>query len=941
MFEFLLKYNQGRSIDIVRMFSLLYPGSPANNKVAKPKDFFVFARLGSGPSSKLVREICKTDKDPHVRRWASAKKLVGGRYDIVNAVHKSKSVWICLAEDLFHPHELDEDRYYYVRTYPKANSLEEEKLMEEKVHAMKLREVATYASFEDDKGIPVETSEAKGRKLSDIIHLRLNGKIAANHYHIHVPTMAGDGVHKHGNDVIVWKPYVKTLRQALDEEGLAGGVNMSRLRHVAMCVARALLAFNHRSVWLDRTKKPNAEDFDQRSRIHGNLKPRNIVMSSLGDVMNSIGSEEVEKWALIDFTRSCVHKAEVETSLFEDSAYMPPEIARRRFTYDVDVVKTVTIHEKIDSWAFGCVLYEMCAGVPLFQTEQREDSLLLKKERAELVNWIRLDEDRKALILSQIPNPTSEESKKLKELATNLICWCLQGDPKKRPDIKEIRFHPFLKYHMKQNLEGPDYFNQTKVVVAKKDRLLDQPHVHVINSAFEEAHAVVQALRKSLAALGCRLTTDDVNTSNTIETIHRNCQTARVVVCLLSKDCFYDPLVINQLVSAHKHYLDIAKSKSLNASSDVKGVTFMNILNNKGPRKWVGSEFTSLSTWSTNEKLTHLCNNLATDERSELILPTEDENHRDRPFALNHRLRTYYHPLICSMLREALQYRPQPFLQKKIVAKLLSQGNLQSCSSIKPFEAPRLRPKNFTFAEPNVKMWKYTDKKSAFFMPEKVKTAYYPHRVIVLEPGISNEFVSEAVKEITAGLQSFVVITYDTQEKDKKYNIYRERTNSTPFTKVLNANRVKKGTSSHFSAAPRISTFGKAYNKLFAEKVSEGKLVVVAIIDEGFTKKYASLLEEFEQRRQQDLVIVPVYLSMSQTWEPEYEVLMKTLSPQLRLKLQDKSVYIPYFKKNDSTEHRACLEHIGTVARSLTLVKTNKSSAVVAGNGGATIVSVK
>ena len=916
MFEFLIKYNAGPSIDILRQFAFLYLSQESKVLKGTERLPFILTKLASGTGSKTVQEICAASQDPAVRRWASTKKLVGGRYDTIEVVHKSREVWIVKAEDLFHTYELDEDRFFYVRTFPRAFG---EEKVDKNILAMRNREVEAYESLEYKAGDMIENT---GRKLGDIIHLRQNGLTMARHYHMTVPTLSGEAaVYNHASEVVVWKPYIKTLRQALDDEGLAGGLNLKKIRHIAMCVSYALIALNVRETWLTRMKDEDKEKLNEVAhinRIHGNLKPRNIVLSDLGNVMAELDAELPEKWVLIDFTRSLKHEETVDASFFGDSAYMPPEVARRQFTYDVDVSTKITATEKIDVWAYGCILYEMTAGASLFLMEQREDALLNKRERAELVNWIKLDEERKELILASLePTP---ENKQLREHAVNLISWCLNGDPANRPTITEVRDHPFLRFHYKQKTSKESGWLEknvlnTKVSKGSTAKIAPQAHLHVINTGFDEARPVVHSLEESLHSLGCRITTDQLSPANTWDDIKHNCETARIVLCLLSADCFTNTAVMKQFIWAHQAYLATSAKSTLSTVADVKSVTFLDIANNKGARAWKSSLFTSGKTWASSDQFQYLVTELASDKTVTLI-SAADSAYSSPIASVMNVLRSQYHPLICSMLKQTMQYRSEAFLRKQLIADLLVQGNLQPLPSIKPFEAPRLRQCNFA-SKIDIPL-KTSEKKAAFFMPEKLQVRYYPHRVMVLEPTAKNEFIDEAVSEITSGLQSFVEPSYDKDGNDLDYNLYRERTTDYPFTKVLNSRRVKKGTAKYFPATPRITTLDRIYDRVFAEKVQEGKLVVVAIVDKGFYKNYGALLEDFQQRRGYDLVIVPVYLSMSQTWEAEYDVLMSKLSPRLKVRFQDKHTYIPYFKKADSSEHLACLAHIGEVARAFT-----------------------
>lgn len=83
-----------------------------------------------------------------------------------------------------------------------------------------------------------------------------------------------------------------------------------------------------------------------------------------------------------------------------------------------------------DAWALGCVLFHMCTGQTLFQTDKQDD-LVGEHDLMELYQWRLSIKETK---LSKIKDP----------IAKNLVSQLLSKNPNLRPDVAHVLSHPFM-----------------------------------------------------------------------------------------------------------------------------------------------------------------------------------------------------------------------------------------------------------------------------------------------------------------------------------------------------------------------------------------------------------------------------------------------------------------------------------------------------------------
>lgn len=92
--------------------------------------------------------------------------------------------------------------------------------------------------------------------------------------------------------------------------------------------------------------------------VHCDLKPENILLRKI----NKSGIK------IIDFGSGCFEDQKIYTYI-QSRFYRAPEI-----------VLGITYNSAIDMWSFGCILYELYAGYPLFPGEDEKEHMALMME---------------------------------------------------------------------------------------------------------------------------------------------------------------------------------------------------------------------------------------------------------------------------------------------------------------------------------------------------------------------------------------------------------------------------------------------------------------------------------------------------------------------------------------------------------------------------------
>ena len=165
---------------------------------------------------------------------------------------------------------------------------------------------------------------------------------------------------------------------------------------------------------LDATRRYAAEMIDaldtahHRGVVHRDLKPANVMITGGGAKLLDFG---IAKLIAPDDSGSAPADATFGTrhgSVIGTAGYMSPEQARGQ-----------AVDQRADIWAFGCVLFEMLSGRPVFAGDTVSDTFVVVLEREP--NWILL------------PATTPRS-------LVRLLRRCLQKDPLRRlRDIADAR----------------------------------------------------------------------------------------------------------------------------------------------------------------------------------------------------------------------------------------------------------------------------------------------------------------------------------------------------------------------------------------------------------------------------------------------------------------------------------------------------------------------
>ena len=92
--------------------------------------------------------------------------------------------------------------------------------------------------------------------------------------------------------------------------------------------------------------------------IHCDLKPENILMKKI----------DKSGIKIIDFGCGCFKNEKIYTYI-QSRFYRAPEI-----------VLSIPYTAAIDMWSFGCIIYELFAGTPLFAAEDEKDHMAYMME---------------------------------------------------------------------------------------------------------------------------------------------------------------------------------------------------------------------------------------------------------------------------------------------------------------------------------------------------------------------------------------------------------------------------------------------------------------------------------------------------------------------------------------------------------------------------------
>jgi serine/threonine protein kinase len=168
-------------------------------------------------------------------------------------------------------------------------------------------------------------------------------------------------------------------------------------------------------------------------RIHGDLKPRNLILLELDTVdEDGVVTGTEWTWCVIDLDASC-KIGDVAGQKITSSAYFPPEMARRELAAVDDAQRpSVVASVGFEMWYFGCLVYQLCTldGATLWLMNQADNI-----DEADLHTLAHKWPELRAAKMDKIVWPQ----------AKHLVEWLLQEDVCRRPKSwEQVMQHPFL-----------------------------------------------------------------------------------------------------------------------------------------------------------------------------------------------------------------------------------------------------------------------------------------------------------------------------------------------------------------------------------------------------------------------------------------------------------------------------------------------------------------
>jgi len=571
--------------------------------------------------SRTLRSVVLASLDKDLRDWAAAFGTYLRRYQVEKGppVHYSKTCVVFFATDVI------------ARSEREGQIAQDKDVVDEK----DARPIRVALKIMRDKGDFIRELGARDIDLGmniDKKDLLEGADLKGQHRFEH--TMRILAVHPI-EKCVVMDQADRTLFEAINTERITAR-KMRRIERVAWDLAQGLAEL-HGEGW-----------------IHGDLKPRNVLrysekktsrffkidgeeqvfdrrhvwgqqLAELGDgsLEDPEDDEETdsdenvddfkedehagEKWLLIDMDAS----AEVGKNLSHkcSTGYIPPEVAKVLFgthATDVQVVPTLEseiAHPSFDVWSFGVILFELLSGTSLFLVEKTTDNLVSSFDKAELVNWLILDEDR----LSRIPDYNNDA-----QLGNDLVRRCLVGDPENRITLGEILDHEFVKRgkpdwrksflekekKSKKRLSHDSSFKGAEIedLVPPMPKLMEKHFF--LSHAQKEASAIVKDIWLNVRSKRCAAWLDVVADDLTLPGMERGIEQAKTFVFVLTRTALFRPYCIREFEWALKHNKDIIFIVEEDTRFDAWNPAFVPWIRNTREFR---AEFRAMKNWEKTE----------------------------------------------------------------------------------------------------------------------------------------------------------------------------------------------------------------------------------------------------------------------------------------------------------------------------------------------------
>jgi len=408
-------------------------------------------------TGRSIREIAIANSNDETSKWAKRHGTFLGRYKIDKnePVHESETCTVYFGKDV-EKKSSDEMHNVAIKImYNKEN------------YDRELNARLVYPSVEVNKDIGDRNNNYGNKHVVSLYrcHEYFDEKKKQNCY------------------CLILAKGTKSLHLIIDSERIAG-CDVDKIRMYGRDLAQAIQHMH-----------------EKKDCIHGDIKPRNIVRGSDGDIK------------LIDLDAS-VCLGDRLSSKPKSTAYISPEVAKIEFRpnepLNIDFLKNelekkkqelqdmldsgnigemgvlcsetqklqelvtnassdapaedldVQADEMVDIWGFGITMYYLCTKKKhLFKNvNQNDDTLDDESEKARLQDWKGLDERESTLIL---PGCKKED----RETAINFFEKCLRKDKNKRfQSMQEVLEHEFFNFKTLKDTELKD----VKSAVASMER---------------------------------------------------------------------------------------------------------------------------------------------------------------------------------------------------------------------------------------------------------------------------------------------------------------------------------------------------------------------------------------------------------------------------------------------------------------------------------------
>lgn len=268
---------------------------------------------------------------------------------------------------------------------------------------------------------------------------------------------------------------------------------------------------------------------DTLGRVHGDLKPRNIV--------ETIREDGSSRWKAIDLDATTNHGAMLSSK--RSTGFMSTELARHMLSQQRDGQQKgegVAAAAGHDMFSAGLIVLQLCSegGTTAFLCDQ-SDNLVQRQSLPDISNrW----DEVKHKFLGRIPWAD----------ARDLCLWMLQDDPRNRPpSFAAVLQHPFLAVPDSQASQLPLRFPSYKGLRLDKGQLYHFFLSHNQKEAGDIAHTLFETLAKRY---GLSIWYDMAATDLTVEGMAAGVRESAFFLLIVTTNVFQRPFCRREMDEA-------------------------------------------------------------------------------------------------------------------------------------------------------------------------------------------------------------------------------------------------------------------------------------------------------------------------------------------------------------------------------------------------------